>query len=69
MGQFGADIIPIEVKSGENAYAKSLKVYRERYKPRFAIRFSLKEIELNNGLLNIPLYKSFTFPSLQPSLS
>lgn len=69
VGQFGADIIPIEVKSGENAYAKSLKVYRERYKPRFAIRFSLKEIELNNGLLNIPLYKSFTFPSLQPSLS
>lgn len=52
-------IIPIEVKSGENLQAKSLKIYRERYTPPLSIRFSLKELDFQSGLLNIPLYKSF----------
>lgn len=57
--QVGMDIVPIEVKSGENVHAKSLKSYRERYQPRLATRFSLMGLEENDGLLNIPLYKSF----------
>lgn len=57
--QVGEKIIPIEVKSGENVRAQSLKVYRERYEPAYAVRFSLKEYTEENGLINIPLYKSF----------
>lgn len=49
-------IIPIEVKSGLNTKSRSLKSYRDRYKPPYAIRFSLQNLKLNNGLLNIPLY-------------
>lgn len=49
-------IVPIEVKSGMNVKAKSLKVFRERYQPKLAVRFSLKPLEYNNGLLNLPIY-------------
>jgi predicted AAA+ superfamily ATPase len=57
-------IVPIEVKSGENVKAKSLKVYRELYNPKISIRFSLKKPEFNNGLLSIPLYVAFIWLSL-----
>lgn len=59
VGQFGAKIVPIEVKSGENVHAKSLKVYREAYRPELVVRMSMKGLEFNDGLLNIPLYESF----------
>ena len=52
-------IIPIEVKSGYNVKAQSLRVYRNKYKPELSVRFSLKNLEYNEGLLNIPLYYSF----------
>lgn len=57
-------IIPIEVKSGENVKAKSLRVYRDRYKPELAVRFSMKPLEHNGGLTNIPLYQAWLFDSL-----
>lgn len=50
------DIIPVEVKSGTNVRGRSLAVYNEKYKPRLRIRFSLKNIEYNKGLLNIPVF-------------
>ncbi len=62
--QSGMHIIPIEVKSGENVYAKSLRSYRDRYHPILSLRFSLKELEYNDGLLNIPLYKTFVSSKL-----
>lgn len=49
-------VIPIEVKSGLNAKAKSLKSYREKYHPKLALRFSMQNLKLDNDLLNIPLY-------------
>ncbi len=52
-------IVPIEVKSGENVKAKSLRVYREQYSPPLALRYSLKELQSQDDLLNIPLYKIF----------
>ena len=57
-------IIPIEVKSGHNVKAQSLRVYRNKYKPELSIRFSLKNLEYNEGLLNIPLYYSFLLKEL-----
>lgn len=58
---FKMHIVPIEVKSGTNVYAKSLHVYRNKYNPKLAIRFSLLPREYNNQLLNMPLYESFLF--------
>jgi len=60
--QLDNKIVPIEVKSGSNVKAQSLKVYRQNYNPELSIRFSLLPLEENNGLLNIPLYYSFLFP-------
>ena len=57
-------IIPIEVKSGYNVKAQSLRVYRNKYNPDLSIRFSLKNLEYNEGLLNIPLYYSFLLRDL-----
>jgi predicted AAA+ superfamily ATPase len=57
--QRGADIVPIEVKSGMNVKAKSLKIYREKYSPKISVRFSLKDTRLDNDILNISLFHSF----------
>lgn len=56
---WGKNIIPIEVKSGTNTKAKSLKVYREKYRPKLSVRFSLLHQNYKDGLVNIPLYKSW----------
>jgi predicted AAA+ superfamily ATPase len=62
--QIDGSIIPMEVKSGENVKAKSLRVYREKYNPDISIRFSVKGIEYNNGLLNIPLSQIWLLENL-----
>ena len=52
-------IYPVEVKAGENLKAKSLKVYREKYRPEISIRTSLSNLRMDDGLLNVPLYLLF----------
>ena len=54
--QYQNDIIPIEVKSDENIRSKSLAYYRKSYNPKLAIRFSLKNLKIDEGMLNIPLF-------------
>ena len=54
--QHGERIIPIEVKSGENIKALSLKSYIEKHKPEISVRFSAKEYLINGAITNIPLY-------------
>ena len=49
-------IIPIEAKSALSTKAKSLSEYRKKYLPELSIRFSLKNVEKNDDLLNLPLY-------------
>lgn len=66
--QHGTEIVPVEVKSGLNVRAQSLKVYREKYRQAMAVRFSMHNLSVNNGLVNIPLYlthKFATLPSIQ----
>lgn len=54
--QSGTEIIPIEVKGGEDKSAPSFKRYISEKQPSCAIRFS-KRGYLKNGLItNIPLY-------------
>jgi predicted AAA+ superfamily ATPase len=49
-------IIPIEVKSDENVRSKSLAMYRKKFNPEVALRCSMQQLKLDNGLINIPLF-------------
>lgn len=50
------EIIPIEVKSDENVRSKNLSIYNGLYKPSVRIRYSLKNLKKDDGLVNIPLF-------------
>lgn len=52
-------LIPIEVKSADNAKAKSLKVYMETYRPDYAIKLSAKNFSFEDGKKTVPLYAAF----------
>ena len=54
--QYKNEIIPIEVKSSENIKNTSLKVYNERYSPNTRIRFSMKNLQKDDNLINMPLF-------------
>lgn len=49
-------IIPVEVKSDENFRSKSLTFYRKQYSPAVGLRFSLKNLKNEGGVVNIPLF-------------
>ncbi|MDY6308669.1 MAG: ATP-binding protein [Oribacterium sp.] len=55
----GSDIIPVEIKAGRHRRSTSLRNYREKYKPPYAIRFSEMNFGLADGLLSVPLYAAF----------
>lgn len=50
------EVIPIEVKSGENLKAKSFRLFCEKYKPQKAIRTSLTDYKEESWMENVPLY-------------
>ena len=50
------EIIPLEVKSGDNTTSKSLNYYIKRYKPQYSIRVSTKNFGTSNNIKSIPLY-------------
>ncbi len=52
--QWGEDIIPIEVKAENNISGKSLTEYYKKYNPRYRIRFSMQNMQLNEGLFSCP---------------
>ena len=54
--QRGNDIIPIEVKSDENLRGKSLTLYNQEYAPPIRVRFSLKNLKMDDNLINIPMF-------------
>jgi predicted AAA+ superfamily ATPase len=54
--QHGNSIIPIEVKSGSSVSGKSLTMYYKEFNPDVRIRYSLKNLKQDEGLLNIPLF-------------
>lgn len=49
-------VVPIEVKSGMSVKAKSLRTFRDKYEPKLSVRLSLRGMEYNDGLLNLPIY-------------
>jgi len=54
--QLNSDVVPVEVKSSMNLKAKSLKNYREEFKPAVSIRTSTADYKETEGLYDIPLY-------------
>ena len=56
MIQYKNEIIPIEVKSSENINNTSLKIYNEKYSPKLRIRFSMRNLNKDDNLINIPLF-------------
>lgn len=57
--QIGTDIIPVEVKAGDNIKSKSLDVYNQEYNPKIRIRISSKNFGREGNLISIPLYATF----------
>jgi len=62
--QWRSEIVPIEVKSGIRSKSKSLDIYRDLYRPAHAIRTTLKNFGMNDGLYSIPLYMIASFSAL-----
>ena len=52
-------IIPVEVKANNNTKSKSLKIYVEKYNPKYSIRLSTENFGFNNKIKSIPLYAAF----------
>ncbi|ETA79288.1 ATP-binding protein [Youngiibacter fragilis] len=52
----GTYITPLEVKAAENLQSKSMKVYRDKYKPNMSIRTSMADYRRDDWLLNLPLW-------------
>jgi len=62
--QIEEGIIPVEVKASMNLKSRSLRIYREKYKPEISIRTSLANLHMDDGLLNIPLYMLWTLEKI-----
>jgi len=52
-------VYAIEVKKGEHIKSKSLTIFRNKYNPEAAIRFSLKNFGETDQVKSIPLYAVF----------
>lgn len=50
------EVIPVEVKAEVNLKAKSLKTYREKFKPKISVRTSMADYRKEDWLVNLPLY-------------
>jgi predicted AAA+ superfamily ATPase len=57
--QKGADVIPVEVKTGIRVKAKSMMQFMETYHCSKAIRISQKNFGCENGIKSVPLYAVF----------
>lgn len=54
--QNGMEIVPVEVKEGEDRSAPSFKRYVSEYCPGNAVRFSKRGYRRDGNITNIPLY-------------
>lgn len=52
----GETVVPVEVKAEVNLKAKSLKSFRDKYKPELSVRTSMADYRMEDGLMNLPLY-------------
>ena len=62
--QCGSEVVPVEVKAGEDRNATTFKHYVAERNPRFAIRFSRRTLRQDGGFVNIPLCLAERCPDL-----
>ena len=62
--QFGMEIVPLEVKGGEDKSAHSFKRYVREKQPAHAVRFSQRGYASDGAITNIPLYLAGRLPEL-----
>lgn len=62
--QYGSEIIPVEVKAGEDKSAPSFKRFVAKNKPKYAIRFSKLNYKKDGDFINMPLYLTCKTASL-----
>ena len=55
------DVIPVVVQDRLKPKAQNVKVFKEKYNNRMAIRISLDGLNFEKGVLNIPLYGLWNF--------
>jgi len=63
----GENITPIEVKAETNLKAKSLKLYKDMFNPKYCIRTSMANYKVEDWLINLPLYAVMQLSSLLKS--
>lgn len=54
--QYGTEIIPVEVKGGEDKSAPSFKRYIAEHQPEYAIRYSNRGYRKDGKMINLPPY-------------
>jgi predicted AAA+ superfamily ATPase len=54
--QNGGQVLPIEVKSGDNVKAKSLRLFMTKYGVKKGIRFSRKNVDTRGDIVNLPIF-------------
>ncbi|PKN01509.1 MAG: hypothetical protein CVU77_04265 [Elusimicrobia bacterium HGW-Elusimicrobia-1] len=64
----GADILPVEVKSGKQGKLRSLRVFLDEKKSKFGVRLSPGKLTFHDKILSIPLYMIEHLPRLVSSL-
>ena len=52
--QCGTAVVPIEVKAENNISGNSLSEYNKKYHPKYRVRFSMLNLQFNDGLLRCP---------------
>jgi hypothetical protein len=52
-------VVPLEAKSADNVRSKSLRTFRDTYRPEFVYRVSARNFGSDNGIKSVPLYAVF----------
>ncbi len=60
----GRGVIPVEVKAETNLKAKSLLIYREKFRPELSVRTSMADYRKEGSLLDLPLWAIETIDSI-----
>ena len=60
--QSAGKVIPVEVKAEGNISGNSLSVYTKKFSPEYRLRFSMLNLQYNDGLLSCPSPLAAWFP-------
>ena len=69
--EINGDVLPIEIKSGWVTQSKSLKVFSQKYNPKYRTIISANNIFFDkvNNIHRYPLYLASSFPLPGPNIS